>query len=323
MKTAFKIVGFVLLAIVAMVLVCCLLLLAACDFRPGVIFDPLPVTEQTVDVDLDAVVNVDVTTAFTDVAVRLAGDGKARLVCHEYEGVSHPVTVDGGRLTVRTEDARPWYRRMIGFRSPEMTLYLPEKEYGQLQISLSTGDVTLPGEVRFGDVSVTTGTGDVFTDASVAGRMEIAVTTGKITVDGAGADTLTLTATTGDVSVSKTAVAGDVSVTVSTGRVACADVTCTAFTAKGSTGDLEMTDVVAAGEMCLERSTGDVTLDRCDAAALKIKTSTGDVTGTLRTPKIFYANTSTGRVDVPRSTEGGLCEVETSTGDIRLSVAGQ
>ena len=82
-----------------------------------------------------------------------------------------------------------------------------------------------------------------------------------------------------------------------------------------------MTKVIAK-DFSIERSTGDVTLDGCDAETLWIKTDTGDVTGTLLSDKIFMAQSDTGKVEVPKSTSGGVCEVSTDTGKILLSVRG-
>ena len=81
-----------------------------------------------------------------------------------------------------------------------------------------------------------------------------------------------------------------------------------------------MINTVASEKLSIERTTGDVKLDRCDAAELWIKTDTGDITGTLLSDKIFFAETDTGRVDVPKSLIGGKCEVVTDTGDIKFRV---
>jgi len=66
-----------------------------------------------------------------------------------------------------------------------------------------------------------------------------------------------------------------------------------------------------------------VRLNTCDAESILIKTSTSDVTGTLRSEKVFLVKTSTGKVDVPESGSGGKCEITTSTGDIRIELAGE
>lgn len=219
-----------------------------------------------------------------DVTFRPATDGKCRVVADEGEKVTHAVTVKDGTLSIAVEDGRKWYERwtFFAFESPKMTVYLPEKEYDALTVESSTGDVTLPADFTFDSVDVTLSTGD-------------------ITVDGASV--------------------GALSLSVSTGRTTVSDLTCRTFTSEGGTGDLTLKNVLVDGKMSIKRGTGDVDLQRCDAAELSIKTSTGDVTGTLRTPKIFFADTSTGRVSVPQTTTGGRCEIKTSTGDIEITIA--
>ena len=61
--------------------------------------------------------------------------------------------------------------------------------------------------------------------------------------------------------------------------------------------------------------------DYTDADSIKVKVSTGNVTGTLTSDKIFNYSTGTGKVELPSSTSGGLCEITTSTGDIRIEIS--
>jgi hypothetical protein len=60
-----------------------------------------------------------------------------------------------------------------------------------------------------------------------------------------------------------------------------------------------------------------------DGANLYLKSDTGSISGTIRTEKVFYAKSSTGSVKVPDTAAGGRCEVQTSTGSIRLSISGK
>jgi len=80
-------------------------------------------------------------------------------------------------------------------------------------------------------------------------------------------------------------------------------------------------NVVAEEKLTIKRSTGHVKFESCDAAEINVKTDTGDVTGTLLSEKLFLCKTDTGRVDVPKATAGGVCEVTTDTGDIRLKIS--
>jgi DUF4097 and DUF4098 domain-containing protein YvlB len=61
-----------------------------------------------------------------------------------------------------------------------------------------------------------------------------------------------------------------------------------------------------------------VNFNACDATEIFVKTSTGNVAGSLLSSKVFIANTSTGSIDVPKTTSGGRCEIITSTGNIKI-----
>jgi DUF4097 and DUF4098 domain-containing protein YvlB len=93
---------------------------------------------------------------------------------------------------------------------------------------------------------------------------------------------------------------------------------CESLTARSDTGDQDYTDLLVRDKLDCRASTGDVTLTRSDAATLAILTDTGDVTASLLSPKIVYAETDTGSVQIPHSTEGGVFEITTDTGDIRV-----
>ena len=82
--------------------------------------------------------------------------------------------------------------------------------------------------------------------------------------------------------------------------------------------DISLKNVIATEKISIERSIGDVKFDDCDATEIWVETDTGDVTGNLLSEKIFITETSTGDVNVPKSTKGGKCEITTSTGDIYI-----
>jgi len=111
---------------------------------------------------------------------------------------------------------------------------------------------------------------------------------------------------------------GDIFVELSTGDVYVGDISCGNFEVMGSTGDVTLKNMVAGKKLSVEMSTGDVKFDGCDAGEIMVNVSTGDVTGSLVSGKIFRAETSTGDVNVPEDGDGGVCEINTSTGDIDL-----
>lgn len=274
----------------------------------------------TVDKEFD---RIDIDTNVTDITFKPSEDGKFKAVCsEERDKVHHKVTVEGGTLKIAVDDEREWFDYISFFsKSMSMTVYLPERRYESLKIDASTGDVSIPSQFSFGSIDIKMSTGDVTCSASSEGLLKIKASTGDITLDGVSAGDVELSVSTGKITAERVECSGTVSVGVSTGKAKFSDVTCKDFVSEGSTGSLVLRNVVASGKFNIKRSTGDVTFDSSDAAEIAVKTSTGDVTGTLKSEKIFFADTRTGDVDVPRTTTGGKCEITTTTGDIELKIA--
>ena len=243
---------------------------------------------------------------------------KTLAVCEEKTSMKHSVTLEDGALVVRVVDTRKWYDyiSLFNFKTPKITVYLPEGEYGNLSIRSSTGDVSIPDCFSFGSVDAILSTGDV-TCYAVADSVKIKTSTGHIYGKGLSSREVDIKTSTGHVNISDSKL-GDAHIKVTTGRVDLENVTCESLGSEGSTGNMMLKNVIASGRFSIERSTGDIKLDRCDAAEISIETDTGNITGTLLSDKIFFAETDTGRVSVPRTTRGGRCEITTDTGDINI-----
>lgn len=245
--------------------------------------------------------NISVRTDTADVVFVLSDDNICKVECYEQENMAHRVTAKDGTLDISTDDTRKWYEHItfFSFIAPKITVYLPRAEYAALNIRSDTGDVDIPKDFSFESIDVSVSTGDVKCCASAAGKIKIKTSTGDIFAQSISADTLDLT--------------------VSTGKTTLTDVNCKNLFSDGSTGDLHLQNVIADEKFSIERSTGDVKLDGCDASEIEIETDTGNVTGSLLSPKIFLVETDTGRIDVPKSTTGGRCQIETDTGNIKIT----
>ena len=90
---------------------------------------------------------------------------------------------------------------------------------------------------------------------------------------------------------------------VSTGDITVAFVNCDNFHSTGSTGDITLENVIVTELLSIERSTGKVKFEGCDAGEILIKTTTG-------------------KVKVPKTTNGGKCEISTRTGNIKVAIVG-
>ena len=261
--------------------------------------------------------------ACTSADIRLEPtDGQdTTVICQEKQDRLHTVRVEDGVLTILEQEPRHDRRLVqIQFKTPIVTIRLPRGDYDALSIEGDVGDVNVPQGLRFETAAITASTGDVDFSASVQQTLAVHLSTGEIRLDGIGAGELELETSTGDIRLTNTGCRGKLTLRVSTGEAVLEHVSCQALLTTGSTGDLRLTDVAAEQTLAAKRSTGEIRLEDCDAGALELETSTGDITGSLRTEKIIFAQSGTGEVSVPKSTEGGRCDVRSDTGDIRLTI---
>ena len=224
------------------------------------------------------------------------------IVSFEAEQVKHSATVQNGTLIISTVDTRKWYDHIcISLGSPKMTVYLPQNEYASLIIETDTGDISIPKDFAFDKIEIDGDTSDVSCFAPVANVLDIELSTGDIIIDSITADQIKLTATTGEIAVNSVTAKNNIDI-------------------ETDTGTITLKNVVATGTISIKSDTGDVRFEGSDAIEISVKTDTGDVTGTLLSEKVFITETSTGRINVPKTTSGGKCEITTSTGDINISI---
>ena len=269
--------------------------------------------------------SISLKTDTADIKFALSNDGKCKVECLEDENAKHSVTVEDGTLTVELIDERSVsdYIKYIGinYGSSRITVYLPKGEYASLVIEEDTGDIEIPDDFNFRDVDISVSTGNVVFGASASKSVSIKTSTGDIAVENISVGSLALSVTTGRITATSVNCEDDLTVGVSTGKVYLTDIVCENVISRGSTGDITLNNVIAEEKLLIKRSTGDVKLDGCDAGEISVETSTGDVVGSLLSDKVFNAETSTGRCDVPKTTTGGKCEISTDTGDIKIVIS--
>lgn len=267
--------------------------------------------------------NISVNSNTADIKLLPADDGKCRVECYEEEKAKHSVLVKDGVLDISLVNEKKWYDYIqirFDFSSPEVTVYIPKDEYENLKVSSSTSKVEVSKELCFRNIDIEVSTGYVDCYASVNESLSIKTSTGNIVVEDISVDSLELSVSTGKITASKIDCKGDLKVKVSTGKSILSEVKCKNLITTGSTGDITLIDVIAEENFDIERNTGDVKLERCDAAKILIVTDTGKVSGSLLSNKIFVTKTDTGKIEVPSSAEGGICEITTDTGDIKINI---
>ncbi len=322
MGKSLKICLIVALSLIAVAIVCMLgtIIAVGGDFTK---FNMAKYQEKTYEIESEFD-NISVkTNTEADITFALSQDDECEVVCYEAKKVKYTVSVADGALQINGADTRKWYEKIALFsQGCKITVYLPEKEYSSAVLSTRTGDIKLTDDFTFGALDIKTTTGDVVCGAAVTDQLKAVTTTGDVKFSlSSKLQTASLETTTGDVSLTGVTCNG-VTVKTTTGEVNLSGVNCDSLSVTVDTGDVSIKNVIALGTMTVSTDTGDVKFEKSDAASLTVKTDTGDVTGTLLTEKTFDAKTDTGDVDVPKTGNGGKCEIRTDTGNIRIKIDG-
>ena len=228
--------------------------------------------------------SVAVTATTADVIFEASEDGSSYVLTYLPEKIGTQVYVEDGVLHVSTKDNRKWYEHIsisIGKNSPSIVVYMPKGEYEALDVNVTTGDI-------------------IIDDISPA-LMKVKTTTGDIKIT--------------DVPNSE-----ELSAKASTGKVSLSSVHANKIDIETTTGSISLDDVIASSSAHINATTGDVKFTAFDSAEIYIKVTTGDVEGELLSGKLFVTDTTTGNVKVPYSTEGGACNIKTTTGDIEITL---
>lgn len=278
---------------------------------------------NTYDIINEKFENLSISTDTADIVLALSDDGKCRVVCYEEEKAKHSVTVKNDMLTIEQTDKKSWYDGIgIDFDSPKITVYLPQSEYSSLYIDGSVGTVEIPKEFKFKNAEISLSTSDINFSATASEIIKIETSTGNINLKSLSAGKLDLSSETGEITVSNTVCKGEIKITTNVGVTKLTNIKCENFISIGYTGDISLRNVCAEGKLSIERSTGCVNFDKSDAAEISVKTDTGDITGSLLSEKVFVAQSDTGDVNVPKTTSGGKCVINTDNGNVRIELSG-
>ena len=263
--------------------------------------------------------SITVSSDTTDILLALSENGKTYVDFYKKTDSLYYVSVIDGALTIELSEEK-WYKDIFDFGQETVTIYIPEKKFADLVIDSSTSDIKISEGLQFENINISLSTGDVKSYASAVNGIKITASTGDIYLENVSAKSIELSVSTGEINLKNVNCDDEIKLSVSTGDTELENVQCGSIVSTGDTGDLTLTNVVAKGKYNIKRSTGDIMLNNCDAGEIYIETSTGYVKGNLLTEKVFIVKSSSGDVDVPETVTGGICKINTSTGDVELTV---
>lgn len=265
--------------------------------------------------------NISIEGDACDIYLLLAEDRACRIECTESSRVFYKIDVEGDTLTIERVDKRRWYEH-IGFtwEETEVKVFLPQQEYEALYAKTLSGDIEIPESLCFIRAEVNTASGEVSFSAAVEEELTVKTVSGDIYAGNTAPERLRLQSTSGEVRVDTIKRKTELNVQTTSGDIALRDITCRNVNAGSTSGEIYLSKLYASEEIRLETVSGDIALRYCDGASLSIKSTSGEVSGRLATEKIFITDTVSGKVDVPETDSGGICEVKTTSGDIEFTV---
>jgi DUF4097 and DUF4098 domain-containing protein YvlB len=145
---------------------------------------------------------------------------------------------------------------------------------------------------------------------------------GDILAENLQAESMQVNTASGTVTLKAVTVGENLVLDSGSGDLKLTDVECGELNVNTASGEVECRDVLAGSTLRMDTASGDIQFVDCDASTLYLTSSSGDISGTLRTPKVFQADSDSGNVEVPRATTGGLCEIHTSSGNIHFEEFG-
>ena len=295
-------------------------------------------TEQVIEGEFS---DIEISNLQQDLRVVASPDGVCRISYYGNERLSVATVIEDGVLRIVMQDMRDWqdYINIVSASDETAVLYLPAGNYGALRVKAGASmDLVLEREICLARLEAQISSGNIDSLAQITDGVDIKGSSGRLHLENISGGNVTIEDSSGDVvlkhcraaqttltlfsgSIELVDVSGEILATTSSGDIVIEDAALATLTLKTSSGDVELKRTVVQTELRIETSTGDIKMERSDAAHMILVTGTGDMELELLRGKGYYVKTGTGSVSHPEhDTNGGLCNVTTSTGDVMITV---
>ncbi|MBQ4100357.1 MAG: DUF4097 family beta strand repeat protein [Oscillospiraceae bacterium] len=259
-----------------------------------------------------------------DITLIPANDNSCKVVCDESEKIYHTVEVLDDTLTIKRKDTKKWYERIISFDFGKMavTVYLPKDEYENLYALTLSGSINILSNFSFKNAEVYNTSGNTGFFANTSDDVTITAVSGTVNASSFECNNLTIETVSGEMNVQNINAKNNIGANAVSGDISLNNIECKNIKTSAVSGDVEFKNVIANGDIYIDTVSGDIDLANSDGTYLNIATTSGDVKGTLLSDKVFFTDTTSGEIDVPRTTADEKCEIETVSGDVYFYIAG-
>ena len=272
--------------------------------------------------------NIKVDCKTEDIKFLPSPDGKISVEYSDCDKLKHNVNVNGDVLTITAEDDRSFpnffvFNVSLGNETSDkiykpVYVYLPDgKEYGDISVRFSTGDIENGTKLVSDSMTVFTTTGDIELRDLESKTLDIGANTGDIKLENIKADTIKTTLTTGDTTI-RNAETGKADFGTVTGEINLSSFGKGDLSIKYTTGSVDLKDVEAKTAI-ISGTTGDIELDGFKADDCVIDLTTGCVSGSVIGDYQYTTKINTGDIEVPGSAGEAKMQITVKTGDIEIS----
>ncbi|SCW35346.1 Putative adhesin [Ruminococcaceae bacterium YRB3002] len=259
--------------------------------------------------------NLNINEISENVEIRPSENGEIKVDYYDADNYMHQIETKGDTLEISVKtysDDSPWWKRfsfhididgiMTESKDHPTVIYLPEDSFGKLNITNISGDVKIPENYSFDDVTIETTSGDVWSYCVATGNTNIASVSGELDIRNIKASGLKVDTTSGNVTMNGCKVSDKIDIDTISGEVSLTD--------------------VESGHTKIETISGDIRLRTLVTDTADITTTSGDVTGTIAGVHEYDVDTTSGDVELPSSIKGEpLIKIDTVSGDVELDEA--
>ena len=210
--------------------------------------------------------NISINTNDADITFALAKDGKCNVEVRE------------DTLFVNVCNEKSWYDYIgIYFKSAKITVYLPKNEYSSFDIKGKTSDVCIEN-IGMESLNISVSTGDVtVSDIICGGDVTVGVSTGDICMTNIASKNVLSRGSTGDILLKNVIASGKISVKRSTGDIKFSDSDASEIFSHTNTGDV--TGSLLSEKVFITQSdTGTIKVPKSTKGGkCEINTDTGDI----------------------------------------------
>lgn len=255
----------------------------------------------------------------SDIQILPSWRNECTVVCNDSESLYHTVTVEDGVLSI-IQDAEFRFFRVMLLPDPAVTVYLPVRQYRELYIAGSSGDILeVSSELAFEKAVLSTSSGDIQFHGAVDHDLTVKTSSGNIDIENCRVDGSTqVKATSGSVNIDGMHT-GEFTVSTSSGDVQLASIAAKNLHASAISGGISISSCEAEQNVSVETTSGDLTLADINAGGvLTFAVTSAQVDLANTTGRGLVGNASSGDICLRNVRVGGQLSLESTSGLIRL-----